>query len=84
MTSRPPALPRGPTPLSRRGLRDLLRPGNRLEALRGPPQGSVEHPDQRPVADLFRVAEKKPPTGQSGRMQCLIPVTQRGHAEPGS
>jgi proteic killer suppression protein len=31
-------------------------PGNRLESLEGRSQGTVQHPRQRSVADLFRMA----------------------------
>jgi plasmid maintenance system killer protein len=35
-------------------LRDLAAlPGNRFEALRGDRKGSVQHPDQRSMADLL-------------------------------
>jgi proteic killer suppression protein len=34
-------------------LRDLAIPGNRLEALKGEPQGIIQHPHQRSVAGVL-------------------------------
>ena len=41
----------------------------------GPPQRTVEHPDQRSVADLFRVAGRKPWPGQRGNRR--LPSVRR-------
>ena len=41
----------------------------------GPPQRTVEHPDQRSVADLFRGAGRKPWPGQRGN--CRLPSVRR-------
>lgn len=38
-------------------LQDLLiPPANRLEALKGDPQGAIQHSDKQPMAHLFRLA----------------------------
>ena len=48
-------------------LKDLAAlPGNRFESLKGDRKGQVQHPHQRPMADLLRVAKQISGTDERG------------------